>query len=95
MDTVLRRGADVTAKDENGDTPLHLACFKNHVETTELLLNEGASIKKRNTDGITPLQKVVDGNAMDVMRMILKDVGLVDWHTGGKVDISRRWQWRP
>ncbi len=34
-------GADIEAKDQNGDTPLTLACQNNHLEVIKLLLEKG------------------------------------------------------
>ncbi len=34
-------GADIEAKDQDGDTPLTLACQKNHLDVIKLLLEKG------------------------------------------------------
>ncbi|XP_015332578.2 ankyrin-1-like, partial [Marmota marmota marmota] len=40
---------------QNGFTPLHIACKKNHIRVMELLLKTGASIDAVTESGLTPL----------------------------------------
>jgi ankyrin repeat protein len=46
---------DVDAKDEHGDTALHHAAVKGHVEIARALLARGAKVQSVNVDGRTPL----------------------------------------
>ncbi|MBI3588780.1 ankyrin repeat domain-containing protein [Candidatus Micrarchaeota archaeon] len=52
----LEHGADVHAKNNDGQTPLHHATWNGHKETVELLLKHGANIHATDTDGRTPEQ---------------------------------------
>jgi len=45
----------VSAKDNNGDTPLHVAARYDHGAAVTLLLANGADIQAKNNDGLTPL----------------------------------------
>ena len=49
---LLSLGANVKAKDENGDTALHLA---NNVEISKALVEHGADIDAIDNEGMTPL----------------------------------------
>ena len=49
---LLERGADVRAKNNRGETPLHWA---KNVETAKLLLDRGADVNAKNNMGDTPL----------------------------------------
>ena len=48
----LNEGGDVEAKDENGSTPLHVACFFGRAEAADLLLKADASLDATNNDGL-------------------------------------------
>ena len=59
---LIERGADLTAKDEDGSTPLHLASApqkvsyfpQEQVELVHVLLDHGADVNSRSNDGSTP-----------------------------------------
>ena len=51
----LAAGADLSAKREDGVTPLHNAVGKGHKEIVELLIAEGVDVNEKTNDGVTPL----------------------------------------
>ena len=53
---LLDKGADVNAKNDNGDTPLHRA---RDLEMAKVLLDKGADVNAKNNNGDTPLHEVV------------------------------------
>ncbi|MDE2686611.1 MAG: ankyrin repeat domain-containing protein [Chloroflexota bacterium] len=65
MKLLLEHGANVEARDEYGNTPLHSVGFLNienleergHPSFVEILLNYGADIHARNDNGDTPLHR--------------------------------------
>lgn len=47
---------NVDMPNEHGNTPLHYACFWNHLEISEYLIKNGASLMQENKYGETPLE---------------------------------------
>ena len=55
---LVERGADVTAKDGNNATPLHLASYYGRAEISQLLLDHGANAQAEDIQGRSPLHEV-------------------------------------
>jgi len=55
---LLERGADITAKTNDGSTALEWAVFADRVESVKLLLEKGANVQTKNKNGNTPLHLV-------------------------------------
>ena len=51
----LAAGANVNAKDEYGDTPLHNAALMGHKEIVEILINANADVNAKDANNQTPL----------------------------------------
>lgn len=52
---LLKHGADITAKNADNNTSLHLAVLTSAWEVVQLLLDHGADRNIRNSDGETPM----------------------------------------
>ena len=63
----LAAGADVNAKGEEGETPLHTAVSNDHKEIAELLIKEGANVNAKYKNGFTPLD-LAKGETADLLR---------------------------
>jgi ankyrin repeat protein len=60
---LVKAGADVNARDNDGNTPLH-ETFLTDVE--EELLKSGADVNARNNEGETPIFTTVDDDAIPI-----------------------------
>ena len=70
--SLIGQGADVNAKNNDGETPLFCAAFySSHVEILKCLLENGADVNAEDLDGRTPLDAVY-GYAKEA---ILHDAG--------------------
>ena len=59
VDLLLRKGADLGGKDNQGFTALHSAAFYGHLETVELLLLRHAPLEAENVYGGTVLSSTI------------------------------------
>jgi uncharacterized protein len=58
VELLLKLGADVNAVDNNGETAMHGAAYRNHPKVVQLLADKGARIEvwnRANKTGLTPL----------------------------------------
>jgi len=68
----LLRGADVNAKDEYGNTPLHFAAWHGHREVIEVLIDKGANVNSKAGNGLTPLELAVVAAQKDIPALLRK-----------------------
>ena len=70
----------VSAKNENGLTPMHLAARRGHTEVVELLLDHGAALEETDNRGFTTLLYAASSGNLDLVRFLVDrgaDVGVV------------------
>lgn len=60
VDSLLQKGADASAKDKKGNSPLHYACDTGSVAIGKLLLAKGVNVEEANHKGDTPLHRAVE-----------------------------------
>ncbi len=69
---LLEHGADVNARDEWGDTPLHVAAEHQNPETVLVLLDRGAKIEAADTYGDTALHNAAQHDKIQIVAILLK-----------------------
>ena len=71
----LDAGADVDARNGNGDTALHLAASRGLDDVVALLADRGAALDARNGSGQTPLGRATGGTAVLLTELGATDAG--------------------
>ena len=70
----------VSAENQNGLTPVHLAARRGHAQVVELLLERGAGLEETDDRGFTPLLYAASSGNLDLVRFLVDrgaDVGVV------------------
>jgi ankyrin repeat protein len=72
MYALILQGANASAKNNCGETPLHWASSSNNTGAIFLLLDHGADINARNNEGETPLHWATWGNNVYAIYALLQ-----------------------
>ena len=73
VDALISWGADVSALNHAGWTPLHLACQEGHLLCVLTLLKAGASLSlPNNHDGGLPIHPAAQYNRMEIVKILLE-----------------------
>ncbi|CAM9687063.1 unnamed protein product [Ectocarpus sp. 4 AP-2014] len=83
---LARRGADVSAGDKWGASPLHRACLEGHLEAARAVLDAGAEVDSRDSWKNTPLHRACHSGHADIVNLLLRRGAA----TSAKDDIMQR-----
>jgi len=72
---LLAGKASVNVRNNDGNTPLHLAASNDHVEIVELLLAGKTDVNAKNNLGNTPLSGAKQSGYQDVVELLRKHGG--------------------
>jgi ankyrin repeat protein len=75
---LLAAGADVNARNDHQNTPLHLAAAKGHIEACHVLTEAGASVQARDEQQATPLHHAARNGHEEVCRMLMEASAAID-----------------
>lgn len=59
---LVDNSADINAKADDGQTPMHIASFYDHEEVVKFLILKGANIEATDNYGSTPLHAAIDAH---------------------------------
>lgn len=81
IEALLKRGEDIQARTEDGQTALHLAAeIESDSNTLAALLENGADVSATDDDGETPLSMAVVHGCLDSVKLLLQygaDIGTI------------------
>jgi ankyrin repeat protein len=72
VDRLLDAGADVDARDNQGETPLFSAAFSGSREIAESLIAHGADINAMDREGSTPLHKAAYQSRRELVELLIR-----------------------
>jgi len=72
LKALLALGSDINAKNELGNTPLHLACLIGSSVVARVLINRDAKINVKNNEGFVPLELAIKKGCKEIVDALLK-----------------------
>ena len=72
IDLLLEKGADLEAKDDDGQTPLVVGIQHEKLETVKYLLERGADLEAKDGHGRTPIAMAVQKRRLEIVDLLLE-----------------------
>jgi ankyrin repeat protein len=90
---LVDRGADVKARDREGETPLHVASRLGHSFAIRLLLDRGADPHARNKKGATPLLLAAETSEPVVRPLLDRGADVMATDRAGRTPLHAACKW--
>ena len=68
---LIEKGADINKADNDGDTPLFVACQYKYMDVAKYLIENGADINKINNNGNTALHTAYLNRHMEIVDYLI------------------------
>lgn len=81
---LLLKGANVTATDRNGKTPLHIACTMGDTEVTQWLVKKGADVNAVDSTGRTPLHEACQKGDLEMVKWLVDGGAKIETQYDGR-----------
>lgn len=78
MRLAIINGANVNTQDDEGATPMHLACYSGNCQALDLLFEKNGSLETTDADGFVPFHYAIANNQFAVIERYIKYVIEVD-----------------
>lgn len=82
VERLLHRGADVNARRNTDQTPLHEAAYEGHIQVVGILLDHGADVDALDESNITPLRVAAQRGRTEVVTVLLDSGAYVNAMAG-------------
>ena len=82
---LVKRGAEINARNQKGTTPLMMAAANGHLEIVKALASLGGQVNARNNNGATALMVAAFGGHLEVVKLLLSLGSELNARTGGGV----------
>ena len=71
VEVLFEAGADIEVKDEEGSSPLLLACTTGHLDIVKMLVEAGAGVRGSNIEGVTCLLRAAYHGHTEIVRYLV------------------------
>ncbi|KAJ3456914.1 hypothetical protein MRS44_014055 [Fusarium solani] len=89
VNQLLKNGADIASRDDDGWAPINLAAGKGHEAVTLLLVEKGANIEAKNKNGNTPLScAAINGHEAVARLLVEKGANIEAKNKNGNTPLS-------
>ena len=79
VEDLVKKGADIDAKNENYETPLYIAAQRGMLNTVKTLIEKGAAIDAKCNTGETPLCVAAMYGHVEIVKALIKNKARLDY----------------
>jgi ankyrin repeat protein len=87
IEQLIKDGAEVNSKDDDGNTGLHWAASYGFTEMAEILISNGDDVNLRNNDGNAPLHWAAGQGSTEIVKLLIAN--------GADINAKGKSNWTP